>query len=334
MIEQYINEFVSRYLLVLKGLNKASTDRYRFVLVEFDAWLKGNAYEGDATVITREMVEEYLKHCFYRNNSNATRLTKLTALSQFFRYLAYARVIPADFTKEIPRPRLSKKCVQRFTKDEILRMFRCIDVQQEKGLRDACIMIFGAFAGLRNTEMRTITLSDLADEGKHMTLHVRGRFGKERSVWLWAAPSVFIRAYLAVRLQQGAKGDTPLLTTYRRGNRLTGRGMGITAIDDVIKLLADAAGVRKARKHPHMLRASHIHDLRHVKGFDPAAIAKRVGHSNIATTDRYMPDRERIHRIYNSLHEYWIEFPKLWNKAEGGRTDVHINHGGTDDAKN
>lgn len=335
MIESYFPDF-EKHMLILKGLTKSSVAAYVETLKEFDRWLEGNAYEPPVTLLTREIVEYYLEHCFYQGNSNGTRLTKLTALGQFFRFLQYKRIMPENICDGIPRPKQPKKFVQRFTKEETLRMFRAIDITTEKGQRDVCIIALGVFAGLRNDEVCSITLNDLADERNQITLNVEGKGNKQRSVWLWASPSVFLRMYMTVRLNQGAKGTDPLLVTYKNGGKATRNRLTHDAVDDLVKVLAKRAGIRKAVKRFHMFRASHIHDLRHVKGFDAAAIAKRVGHSSIATTDRYMPDRDRIHRVYNSLHEYWIEFPKLWNpKEEAKHADSNINHdGGAVDAKN
>lgn len=344
MIELYFPDF-QKHMLVLKGLTKGSVASYIDVLREFDRWLDDNAYEPPVTLLTREIIEYYLEHCFYQGNSNGTRLTKLTALGQFFKFLQYKRIMPENICDGIPRPKQPKKFVQRFTKDETLRIFRAINIAKEKGLRDVCIVILAVFGGLRNAEICGLTLNDLVDERNQITLHVAAsehadraasKFGKERSVWLWAAPSVFLRAYLTIRLNQGAKGSDPFLVTYKNGGRATKNRITKDAVDDLVKVLAKRAGVRKATKRCHMFRASHIHDLRHIKGFDAAAIAKRVGHSSIATTDRYMPDRDRIHRVYNSLHEYWIEFPKLWTpKEESKNADSNINpDGGAVDAKN
>ena len=72
-----------------------------------------------------------------------------------------------------------------------------------------------------------------------------------------------------------------------------------------------------------MLRATHIEDLRRIRGYDTAAIAMRVGHKDISTTGRYMPDRERIQKIYPSLHVYWKDFIHVMSKG-GNKNDDEV----------
>ena len=72
---------------------------------------------------TRQDVEAYLEHCFFIGNKNQTRLTKLIALRKFFRYLVYDNIVPEDITARIPRPKVRKGLVQKFTQAEILSLF-------------------------------------------------------------------------------------------------------------------------------------------------------------------------------------------------------------------
>ncbi len=67
-----------------------------------------------------------------------------------------------------------------------------------------------------------------------------------------------------------------------------------------------------------MFRASHAQDLRHVEGYDIAAIADRLGHKNISTTDQYLPKRRRVGRKHRSLRDYWIEWERLWTGEMNG----------------
>ena len=55
-------------------------------------------FPKDVTLVTRQDIEAYLEHCFYRGNVNQTRFTKLIALQKYFRYLVYDGVIKEDIT--------------------------------------------------------------------------------------------------------------------------------------------------------------------------------------------------------------------------------------------
>jgi hypothetical protein len=84
-----------------------------------------------------------------------------------------------------------------------------------------------------------------------------------------------------------------------------------------------------------MLRATHANDLQQVKGYQTmASVMERMGWSDLSTAGRYLIRRERVHRLYDSLHAYWIDFCSLWRKEENAdsRTSVH-DHGGLPSAQ-
>ncbi|MEJ2697936.1 MAG: tyrosine-type recombinase/integrase [Candidatus Sulfobium sp.] len=306
------------FLIVLEGLTRATAASYTRKVREFHAWLIGSGIPARPDGIGRQHVEAYLQYCFYQRNSNQTRYTKLTALKKFWRYLKYEGVVSEDITSQIPKPKLHINRVQKFTKTEILSFFRAIDITREKGLRDAVIFILGAFCGLRIGEICKLRLGDVIDNGENIDIAIPEDIGKkhrERTVYIWKAPGTFIRAYTAVRLAQGAKIQNTLLVSYKF-RRPSSRPVAASDVDDLIKRYAAKADIKKPRITSHMLRATHACDLRNIRGYDSAAIAGRMGHASIATTDRYLPDRGRIPREYPSLAVYWKEFNHIWNKGE------------------
>lgn len=320
----------SRHLKVLQALSDASVSVYCKKVDEFIAWIRKQRPNEDT--IRRRDVEDYLESCFYLGNSNATRLSKLVAIKKFFRYLMYAGLADLDPTEGIPRPRLHKKFIQKFTKPEILRFFAAIDPQTEIGLRDVCIIILAVFCGLRVGEIVGLTLQDIIDVGKSFDIHVTGKFNKERQVYLWKVPSDVLRRFLGVRMSQRARASDPFIISYRSGGHPRSRPLTGVMLDRICKKYAAAAGIHKPKISMHMFRATHASDLRNVQGYDTPAIAQRLGHENISTTDAYLPSRDRIHRIYPSLAVYWKEFNTLWKETPNA--DANDNqHGGTGDDK-
>ena len=328
MSEQTDKHFVEfeRHLRILQALSDKSVQSYRAKITEFFAWYLEKRSQGafvfpkDVTLVTRQDIEAYLEHCFYRGNVNQTRFTKLIALQKYFRYLVYDGVIKEDITAMIPRPKIFRKFVQKFSREDVFGFFRAVNVQTEKGIRDIVIIAFAAFCGLRINEMVKLNLNDIIDDGKHLDINViDSKHNSNRVVYLWKAPSLFIRQWLSIRLSQGAKADDPLLISYRKGGNVRGDGTRLTSvsIDNLVKKCARIANIKKARIHVHMFRATHISDLRYIKGYDGPAISQRVGHKHIASTQPYLPSRDRIHREYNSLAEYWKDFVTLWTRKEG-----------------
>ena len=324
-----ISDF-ERSLRIFKGNAESSVKIYSKKVNKFLAWAEK---EGCKTPFSRADVELYLEYCFYAGNSAVTRLSKQTALSNFFRYLIYAGLMSEDPTKDIPRPRQSKKFIQYFTQTEVLKIFSAIDIRQEIGLRDAVIIMFAVFGGLRVSEITSLTFQNIIDEGKSLTLEVTGKGDKTRRLYLWKVPSDYLRQWISVRLSQHPRASDPLIVSYRRGGVVRGARMGTPMLDRICKKYAAIAGIKRTKISMHMLRATHANNLRHIAGYDSSAIAERLGHVSIATTDRYIATRGRIHRQYPSLAAYWKEFNLLWKETPDAAspTDNNNPHGGTGD---
>lgn len=326
-----------RHLKILQALSDKSITSYLAKVEEFIAWhcekLQGAfILPDDLPTITHRGVEAYLEWCFYRGNGNQTRFTKLIALQKYWRYLVYEGIVKEDIIAMIPRPKIHRTFVQKFTKEDVLGFFRAVDVVTEKGIRDVVIIILAAFCGLRVSEIINLNLNDIIDDGKSLDINViDSKHNSNRVVYLWKAPSLFVRKWLSVRLSQGAKAGDPFLVSYCKGGSVREGAPRLTsaAIDQhVVKKYADLAAIRKVRVHPHMFRATHISDLRSIRGYDGPAISQRVGHKHISSTQPYLPSRDRIQHEYRSLAEYWHEFPTLWTKQSdlegGGKTGEKI----------
>jgi site-specific recombinase XerD len=321
-IDKRLDGFV-RYLTVLDGLAQTSVAVYRRLVNEFFAWLSGNDDLRPVGQLTHKDVEGYLEWCYYRGNGNYTRHTKLTALRRYFRFLRYEGIIPDDITRDIPKPRIKKKFIQKFTQEEHIAFFRAIDPGSEKGLRDIVILILAGFCGLRVGEIAQLRLEHIQDDGKLIDVQIPDDIAKQgghgsagRTVDLWALPSRDVRRYVDIRLRHGAGPEDPLLVTYRlkRPGILPLNG---SMLDSVLKFYAARAGIRKAKVTMHMFRATHANDCRHVDRYDTRAIQYRLGHASMATTDRYLPDHRRINKTYPSFAALYRWYEKVWeNKSK------------------
>jgi site-specific recombinase XerD len=166
------------------------------------------------------------------------------------------------------------------------------------------------------SEIIKIDLNDVIDDGKDIDINVKGKMKHDRRVILWKVPGSFIRQYLMIRISQRARGSDPFLVSYN-WSKPKGRRLTSAAIDRLIKNLAKGAKIRKAEIHAHMFRATHANDLQQIRGYTLPAIMERLGWLDLSTAGRYLVRRERVHREYNSLHEYWKEFSRIWRKEEG-----------------
>ena len=334
-------EKFGQHLAILKGRMSSSIGRYRAHVAEFLAWRAGNALTTPIVSVEplklRQEVEEYLKWCYRKGNGNTTRLGKLVALRNYFRYMVYNGYLPVDPTEKIPSPPADPTEMIPFTRSEVLRLFGEIDITTEKGLRDAVFMIMGVFAGFRVSEAWKFNIEDVIEDDDVMDLSVvKGKKGKSRRVWIWKAPAHYVRALLLARISQGAQVGDPLLVSYKKNGQPRGnRRLTTDACDDILKTLAKRAGIRRKRIKTHQLRATHACDARLIRGYDVFTIIERLGWEKPETAARYITRREPTYRQYNNWHEYWIDFTKVWNKKrEDANADSRNaeNAGGAADA--
>ncbi len=158
--------------------------------------------------------------------------------------------------------------------------------------RDDAVLEVLYGSGLRVSELCTLTVASLS-LGQHAAT-VWGKGAKERRVPLSQPAVDTLHAWLAIRSEvvvPGSDGPGDILFGNERGNPLTPR--------DVRRIVDRRSPVPT---HPHALRhsfATHLLD----GGADLRAVQELLGHSDVATTQRYTHvSRERLSAAYREAH--------------------------------
>ena len=221
----------------------------------------------------------------------ATRATGLSYLAGYYRWLEHDGRILLSPATALPRPRVRGDLDPRKVLPEaaVARLLDAPDALTPIGLRDRAVLELLYGTGLRRQELAGLDLSDwLVGEG---VVHVRrGKRRKERLVPLGPCAAAAVDAYLR-RGRSLLRGDrvTAALFRSRFGNRLS----VATVTSLVVHHGARALGRWVT---PHMLRHSYAtHLLR--RGADVRAVQLLLGHSSVATTQRY------THLVIADLHE-------------------------------
>src|SRR5207244_1641447 len=108
--------------------------------------------------------------------SVSTQHTRLSVLRSFFRFLSHEGKLLVDPAASLVLPRKRRTLPQALlTPKEAIRMLESIDTRRPMGLRDRAILEVLYATGLRNAELRALTLADF-DPGAE-TLTVRGGKG-------------------------------------------------------------------------------------------------------------------------------------------------------------
>ena len=162
-------------------------------------------------------------------------------------------------------------------------------VQEAIALRDAALLEVLYATGVRVSELCGLDIADL--DRSRRTLRVLGKGDKERTVPYGAPASQALENWLAVRDRIALAAAGGALFVGVRGRRLDPR-----AVRDVVHRAAALAGVPDLG--PHGLRhsaATHVLN----GGADLRSVQELLGHSSLATTQRYTHvSAERLRAVY------------------------------------
>ena len=288
-----------------RGLARNSIDAYRRDLACFAAHLQpaGVALARAETVSIREFMAAQ------RRSGVAARTAsrRLSCLRQFYRFLLTDGRRDDDPTATVESPALPRMLPGVLSEEEVERLLAAACPQDDTvaksskreadGLRLRAMIELLYGSGLRVSELVSLPLHAVSAETR--ALLVRGKGDKERLVPLGAPACRALDAYLAVRdrhLGDGApsrwmfpsRGGSGHLTRHR--------------LAQMLKTLAQAAGIEPGRVSPHALRhafASHLL----ANGADLRAVQKMLGHADIATTEIYTHVLdERLRRLVEAGH--------------------------------
>ena len=242
----------------------------------------------DIQAVTTETLIDFQRWVYYQPTRRGTPRSVLNqngilaAVKSFFRFLKVEGVLasdPAEAVEYAREPRSLPRNV--LTPEEAKRIIEAVDTTTILGYRDRTILEVLYATGIRNSELRALTVEDVNLEEGLLRVN-RGKGGDDRVTPLGQIACQFLETYL--------KGIRPQLLGQRQSNRLflswRGNPIDAHAVGDLVKRHAVLA---KINKHvtPHVWRhtcASHMvknnANLRHVQDL--------LGHRSLATTERYL----------------------------------------------
>ncbi|MFT8244177.1 tyrosine recombinase [Roseomonas sp. BN140053] len=200
---------------------------------------------------------------------------RLSALRQFFRFLAREGVRPDDPTELLDAPRLPKTLPRALREAEVEALIAAAaHLHGGRGTLAAAMCELLYTSGLRASELVSLPAAILNDASPLVT--VRGKGGKERLVPL--SP----RARAALRSTQDPKKPSRWLFPSRGASgHLTRQSLNALLRDAALQ-----AGLDPARVTPHALRHSFASHLL-ARGADLRSLQVLLGHADIATTQIY-----------------------------------------------
>ncbi len=284
---------VESFAKSLTSLSERSVTAYCTDVRGFADWVARSGIIGPAGV-KRTVVRRYLAYLTTRDFARRSIARKTAALRRYFRWMVRTGALSSDPTVGVHTQAGEGRLPRVLdAKDigELLDGTRPDDEPLWRRTMDDAVLEVLYGSGLRVSELCGLDLS--AVDLDSAAVVVWGKGGKERRVPL-SEPSVnALRSWFGVRHEVvPAEGEVATaLFANERGRRLTPRD---------VRRIVDRRAPQPT--HPHALRhsfATHLLD----GGADLRVVQELLGHSDVATTQRYTHvSKERLRTAYNTTH--------------------------------
>lgn len=284
----------SDFVASLTSVSPATVDAYRRDLEGFERWAAGRAMHEPGAV-DRACLRAYLAHLGAEGRARRTMARKASTLRRYFAWCQRTGLIGTDPTEGLSSPRGDGRLPRVLRQDELNSMLEVplppADDERAVVERDTAILEVLYGSGLRAAELCGLDHDDIdLQAGRAL---VRGKGSKERMVPLSEPAVDALRTWIQDGRPHLAGPGSPPAAVFlnRRGRRLTPRDL---------RRVVDSRAAEPT--HPHALRhtfATHLLD----GGADLRAVQELLGHSDLATTQRYTHvSRERLRSVYDASH--------------------------------
>ena len=182
------------------------------------------------------------------------------------------------------------------TEEEVRDLIRACSTRAPSGLRNRALLIVLWRGMLRVAEALALRTKDLDREaGTVRVLH--GKADQDRTVGLDPESFAIIERWLDRRAELGIRGRSPVFCSVTAGKVWSGNAgelvetrpgapLRTSYVRGLLERLGKKAGIQK-RVHPHGLRHTGAAELAR-EGVPLNVIQAQLGHSSLATTDRYL----------------------------------------------
>lgn len=298
------------YLDVERGGSVETGHSYQSDLRQFLVHLR-HTFPHDHPLTPQQIeafhIRSYLKWLSDQGLQKPSLARKLACLKSFFRYLVEEGRLSRNPASVIRSPRQGKKLPTVLTKDEANALLDSPRAQSWLELRNQAMLEMLYSCGARVSELVGLNSEDIDFEAQFLRLKGKGK--KERSIPLGTVAIEALQAYQqslvalkfappATRKQTALPrngGSKAPLFKNSRGGRLTTR-----SVERIIKHRTEGQFHKSVT--PHTLRhsfATHLLD----EGADLRAIQELLGHSSLATTQKYTHvAADQLMAVYDKAH--------------------------------
>lgn len=291
---------------------RANRKSYTTVGVYINNVLHFAKFVGNGTIeedfyknISPSDVESYMISLETKQTKNGIQRTgddilqaRWSSLNAFFEWLMQRGYIEKNPIKVVNRPKNNTEHkVSYLNKTEINKLFKAIEKNPNRviAIRDRTFISLALATALRVSALVNINIDDVDFENG--VINVIEKRQKIRSINIGDNTKTMLKEWIEVRNEGFADVDSPALFLSQKRSRWS-----VYAVGDMLTKYCSEASIKRIT--PHKLRASSACAL--AKNNIPVkAISRQLGHSNIATTMRYIDvfneDEEKSKNILDNL---------------------------------
>lgn len=267
---------------------------YRLDLAHFRKYAESAGHSGDAAVISRLTIKDYVHQLGPYKPRTQRRRT--AALKSYFGYLEREEMIPQSPMSNIRlNIRVGRSLPRTVGIDTMKRIFERLHAVRKKettrekarlwALRDAAVFELMFSSGMRVSEISSLGLE--AVDLHRASVMVAGKGSKERLIPICGQEvSLALREYAEMRNKVYAQSGYFFVNRF--GKRLSEQSIRIA-----LARVAKAAGVAKIT--PHVFRHT-LATMLLEQGVDLRFIQNLLGHSSIVTTTIYVHVNQKSQR--------------------------------------
>lgn len=282
---------IDQFIGSMTAASPHTTSAYSSDIKQFELWVS-RLKVNSPRLVTRDMVRQYISFLTTSKQAKRSVTRKLAAIRRYFAWHVRNGTLKIDPTTGIRTPSGTGRLPKVLTKEQLTALLTCNDpdVPEWKSSRDTAVIELLYGSGLRVSELCSLDIDSI--NTRNNTVLVMGKGSKERRIPV-SEPSVqAVKHWLKFHddfLVQN--GELVALFLNSRAKRIAPR--------DVRRLIDQRA---LTPTHPHALRhtfATHLLD----HGADLRAVQELLGHSDVATTQRYTHvSKERLKSAYGASH--------------------------------
>lgn len=281
---------IDQFARSLTASSSNTVDAYRSDVTLFCDWVS-RLNIAEPTGVSRDVVRQYVGFLTTMRLAKRSITRKIASLRRYFGWLVRIGVVASDPTSGVRTPSDAGRLPKVLTADQLSALLSSTDLEapEWRTSRDTAVVELLYGSGLRVSELCNLDVNSV--NAKTQSIVVMGKGAKERRVPVSESSLVALKIWMKFRYELVIEAVETAMFLNTRGRRLTPRD---------VRRLIDARSV--APTHPHALRhtfATHLLD----NGADLRAVQELLGHSDVATTQRYTHvSKERLKAAYGATH--------------------------------